>query len=163
MKYAFLILLTIVLFSCNQKTDQVQVLQNRIDSLKHEIEEAYKPGFGDFMSSLQVHHGKLWFAGQNQNWELADFEIHEIEEAIEDIRKYQKDRKESQMMTMIEPSLERIEVAIDQKDPVLFKKEYIELTNTCNSCHRSTDHGFIVVKSPDSPPFSNQKFKPLEK
>ena len=35
------------------------------------------PGFEEFMSNIQAHHAKLWFAGQNHNWKLADFEIHE--------------------------------------------------------------------------------------
>ncbi|MBO9531092.1 MAG: hypothetical protein J7514_15265, partial [Acinetobacter oleivorans] len=71
-------------------------MQNRIDSLQSQLEHSYKPGFGDFMGRIQVHHNKLWFAGQNQNWKLADFEIHEISEAVSDIQKYQAHRKESQ-------------------------------------------------------------------
>lgn len=158
-KQISLILLAIGLFSCKQQTDNTQVLQNRIDSLEYKIDNAYKPGFGDFMASIQVHHNKLWFAGQNENWKLADFEIHEIEEAIDDIKEYQKDRKESKMMDMLQPSLDHVETAIQQKDPVLFKQRYIVLTNTCNSCHRQTDYEFNIVKIPDSPPFSNQEFK----
>jgi len=46
------------------------------------------------MSGVQAHHSKLWSAGQNQNWKLADFEIHEIMEAIDNIQKYQSERKE---------------------------------------------------------------------
>jgi len=49
---------------------------------------SYKPGFGEFMGGIQVHHEKLWFAGTNQNWKLAGFEIHEIKESMDDIRKY---------------------------------------------------------------------------
>jgi hypothetical protein len=48
------------------------------------------------MSSIQVHHNKLWFAGESQNWKLANFESHEIQEAIQDIEKYQTEREESQ-------------------------------------------------------------------
>lgn len=158
-KQTFLILLTIGLFACNQRTDNLQVLQSRIDSLEHKIDNTYKPGFGDFMASIQVHHNKLWFAGQNENWKLADFEIHEITEAIDDIKEYQKGRKESKMMDMLQPSLDHIETAIQQKDPVLFKQGYTLLTATCNSCHRQTNYEFITVKIPDSPPYSNQEFK----
>ena len=39
------------------------------------------------MSGIQVHHEKLWFAGTAKNWRLADFEIHEIMEAVDDIAK----------------------------------------------------------------------------
>lgn len=159
MKQTFLFLLAIGLFACKHRTDNVQVLQNRIDSLEHKIDNAYKPGFGDFMASIQVHHNKLWFAGQNENWKLADFEIHEITEAIDDIKEYQKGRKESKMMDLLQPSLDNIETAIERKDSALFRKSYILLTNTCNNCHRETSYEFNVVKIPDNPPFSNQEFK----
>ena len=159
MKQIILILFTFGLFACNQQTDKTQILQNRIDSLESKLADTYKPGFGEFMSGIQVHHNKLWFAGQNQNWKLADFEIHEIMEAIDDIKKYQTERKESKMIDMITPALDSINAAIQQKDPVLFNSSYTLLTNTCNSCHRATEFEFNVVKTPDNPPFSNQDFK----
>ena len=49
---------------------------------------AYTPGLGEFMSGIQVHHEKLWFAGKAGNWQLADFETGEIRETIDDIQKY---------------------------------------------------------------------------
>lgn len=164
MKQKILILLTLGLFACNQPTDHTRVLQNRIDSLESKLADTYRPGLGDFMSSVQVHHNKLWFAGQNQNWKLADFEVHEIMEAIIDIQKYQTERMESKMIVMITPALDSINAAIQQENPTLFKSSYMLLTNTCNNCHRATNFEFNIVKIPDTPPFSNQDFKyPYEK
>ena len=159
MKQIILILFTFGLFACNQQTDKIQILQNRVDSLQSKLADTYKPGFGEFMSSIQIHHNKLWFAGQNQNWKLADFEIHEIIENIDAIKKYQSERKESQEIDMLEPALDSMNAAILQKNPLAFKNSYILLTNTCNDCHRATDFEFNVVKIPDNPPFSNQDFK----
>ncbi|QOW10258.1 hypothetical protein Q73A0000_07705 [Kaistella flava (ex Peng et al. 2021)] len=164
MKQIFPILFSIALISCNQQTDQTQLLQKRVDSLEHQLAETYKPGFGEFMSGIQVHHNKLWFAGENENWKLADFEIHEIMEAIDNIKKYQKERKESEMIDMLNPALDSLNNAIKLKNPKLFKSSFITLTNTCNQCHRQTQFEFNVVKIPDQPPFSNQDFrKQLEK
>lgn len=159
MKQTFIIILTFGLFACNQQIDKTQALQNRIDSLEHKLADTYKPGFGEFMSSIQIHHSKLWFAGQNENWKLADFEVHEIMEAIEDIQKFQTERKESQMIGMINPALDSINYAIQQKNSALFKSSYTLLTNTCNNCHREADFEYNVVKIPDSQYFSNQDFK----
>jgi len=80
-------------------------------------------------------------------------------EAIEDIQKYETDRKESQLIGMINPAIDRINQAIKQKSPVLFKSSFTYLTNTCNNCHRVASFEFNVVKIPDSLPFSNQDFK----
>jgi hypothetical protein len=159
MKQIVIILLTLGFFACNEHTDNTQVLQNRIDSLETKLADSYKPGFGEFMTGIQAHHSKLWFAAQNENWKLADFEVHEIIEAIEDIQKYQTERKESKMIGMIDPALDSVTKAIDQKNSAMFKSSYILLTNTCNSCHRETDFEFNIVKIPTNQPFSNQEFK----
>ncbi len=158
-RFFLISLLSIFLFACNQQTNNNEVLQNRIDSLEQKLADTYKPGFGEFMSGIQAHHSKLWFAGQNENWKLADFEVHEIMEAIEYIQKYHTERKESQMIGMINPALDSVNKAIQQKNPALFKTSYTLLTNTCNNCHRAADFEFNVVKVPDSQPFSNQDFK----
>lgn len=162
MRQILLILLAFGLFTCNQQTDNTKILQSRIDSLEIKLANTYKPGFGDFMGTIQAHHSKLWFAGQNENWELADFEVHEIMEAIEAIQKFQAEREESQLIGMINPALDSVDKAIEQKNSALFKSSYILLTNTCNSCHQATKLGFNVVKIPDSSPFSNQEFKPVK-
>lgn len=162
MRHLLLILLTFGLFSCNQQIDNTADLQKRIDSLESKLENTYIPHFGDFMSGIQAHHAKLWFAGQNENWDLADFEIHELEEAIEDIQKYHAGRKETELIGMILPALDSVEVAIEKKDPVSFKRNYNLLTNTCNKCHHQTDHGFVVIKLPESLPYTNQDFEPLK-
>lgn len=159
MRQIFFFILTFGLFACNQQTENTKVLQNRIDSLESKLAQTYKPGFGEFMSGIQAHHSKLWFAGQNENWKLADFEVHEIMEAIEDIQKYQTERKESQMAGMIVPALDSVNAAIQQKNPDQFKSSYTLLTNSCNNCHRAANFEFNLVKIPDSQPFSNQDFK----
>ncbi len=121
--------------------------------------DSYKPGFGEFMGSIQVHHNKLWFAGQNENWKLADFEVHELMEAIENIRKYQAERKESRMIGMMTPSLDSVNAAIRSENVTFFNRSYKSLTSACNECHRATEFEFNVVTIPEDPPFSNQDFK----
>ena len=160
MKNIFLLGLVCILFSCQPKVDDhSKVLQNQIDTLKSELSETYKPGFGEFMSNIQVHHAKLWFAGENENWKLADFEINEIKENLDDIQKYETDRPESIMIPMINPALDSVLNAIQQKNLMQFERSYTLLTNTCTSCHRATNHEFIQIKIPSQQNFSNQRFK----
>ena len=159
MKYNIIILLSLVFLSCKQSFVSNHVLQSHIDSLENKLANTYKPGFGEFMGSIQIHHSKLWFAGQNQNWKLADFEIHEIMEAVENIKKFQTERKESKEIDMLAPAIDSMNHAIEQKNSLLFNSSFILFTNTCNQCHRATDFGFNIVKIPDNPPFSNQDFK----
>lgn len=160
MKKLPFVMILIVCWGCQQKTDHTQELRQQIEKLQTQLSESYKPGFGEFMSSIQVHHAKLWFAGKNKNWALANFEVNEIKEMLEDIPKYCADRPESKLIGMIDPAMDSITQAVQSKDPVLFKKNFILLTNTCNNCHHAAKHAFNVIKIPDTPPVSNQVFKP---
>jgi hypothetical protein len=152
----FVVLLNV---SCKQSSDNTQNLQAQIDSLQLKINKAYKPGFGEFMGSIQIHHEKLWFAGQNKNWKLADFEIHEMEEALDDLKDYCSERPETKSITMIYAPVNSLKKAIEQKNPTTFAQGFVDLTNTCNSCHIATNHEFNIIKIPTIPPFSNQEFK----
>lgn len=147
-----------VFLSCNSDPKRITELNTRIDSLQQQLKNVYHPGLGEMMSGIQVHHNKLWFAGKNSNWELADFEIHEIGETIDNIEKFQQDRKETKAIGMIKPALDSVTMAIAKKDINSFIHSYSVLTNTCNTCHRSVEFGFNVVRIPDTPPFSNQDF-----
>ena len=157
MKYFSFVFLAIVI-ACNAGTGTNEI-KSRPDSASAKSSSAYKPGLGEFMSGIQVHHAKLWFAGINQNWKLADFEIHEIGEALDDIRTFNTDRVEVKSINMIDAPIDSLNASIQKQDLNSFKKNFILLTNTCNSCHKATEHGFNVVKVPDAPPFSNQDFK----
>ena len=158
-----LILVLFSLFACSRRDRETQAMRDRIDSLELKLTASYVPGFGEFMGYVQVHHAKLWYAGRNANWELAGFELDEIREAIDNVRKYETDRPETKLIGMIDPALDKMQDAIDRRDVELFKSSYSLLTNTCNSCHTAANYGFNVVKVPDTPPFSNQDFSKPER
>jgi len=142
--------------SCNNNTAK---LEAQVDSLTKQSAQAYKPGLGEFMLGIQIHHAKLWFAGKNQNWKLANFEIGEIQESVDDINKYCTDRPEVKSLPMLYPALDSLNASIKAKSLKRFQSGFMGLTNTCNSCHQITRHEFNVIKIPDTPPFTNQDFK----
>jgi len=119
---------------------------------------SYRPGLGEFMSGIQVHHEKLWFAGKAGNWPLADFETKEIREAIDDINQYCTDRPELASIPMIKPPLDSLDQAIRNKSVPQFTSGFVLLTNTCNNCHRATKHEFNIIQIPLTPPFTDQVF-----
>lgn len=159
MKRLFALVLPLAFLACDQSHSDNAALEKRIDSLEQKLAGSYRPGLGEFMSDIQVHHAKLWFAGTNENWRLADFEIHEIMEAVDDIKQYETDRPEVKEIPMLTGALDSVNAAIGQKDPAAFHRSFVLLTNTCNKCHQAVNYDFNQVKIPDSPPFSNQVFK----
>jgi hypothetical protein len=149
---------SLALVSCGQPGPDNTTLQAQVDSLQRRLSNSYIPGLGEFMSGIQVHHEKLWFAGTAQNWKLANFEIDEIREALDDIQRFCTDRPEIASIPMILPPMDSIGKAVAQQDLPRFKSAFILLTNTCNNCHRATKHEFNVIQIPTTPPFSNQVF-----
>ncbi|MEO9005373.1 MAG: hypothetical protein ABI288_11585 [Ginsengibacter sp.] len=158
MKNILFYLIVVAGFSCNQSASNNPKLEKKIDSLQYQIDNSYKPGLGEFMSQIQVHHAKLWFAGKNKNWDLAHFEIGEIQEALDDIPKFCADRPEVKSIDMIVPAMDSLSNAVKEKNENKFSSGFTLLTATCNDCHKATNHGFNVIKIPDTPPFSNQVF-----
>lgn len=159
MKNILIFLITFCCISCDHSSPGTKALEQKVDSLQIAINNSYKPGLGEFMSQIQVHHAKLWFAGKEENWDLADFEIGEIQEALDDIPKYCSDRPEVKSIGMITAPINNIANAIKAKDENKFVADFKVLTTTCNNCHHETNHGFNLIKIPDVPPVSNQIFK----
>lgn len=155
----FIPVLILILNACSNDENRFERMESQIDELEKKINDSYIPGFGEFMGNIQIHHAKLWFAGIHDNWELADFEVHEIKEALESLEKYQSGRVETKSLPMIYPALDRVMKAIEKKDIINFKNNYTTLTNTCNQCHQAVNYSFNNVKIPDRPPFSNQVFE----
>jgi hypothetical protein len=146
-----------ILFSCNSSANEQ--LSNQVDSLKNQLKEAYVPGTGEIMNGIiQPHHYKLWLAGQQQNWTLAEYERHQLLGGFKRIEKYHKGSTEASAVPMIYPEIKAIEIAISDKDAAAFKKHFVLLTNTCNTCHQATKYEFNVITVPAAPAFANQRF-----
>ena len=156
--FVFLIIIFGLSFvSCNNtKTEN---MQRDIDSLKSVIKNSYKPGLGEFMLTAQMHHAKLWFAGINENWPLANFEAGEIKETFDNAVKYLPERIETKDIPMIYPALDSLQASIKNKDLKKFTGDFKVLTETCNDCHKAVHYQFNVIKVPTSEPVSNQEFK----
>lgn len=113
------------------------------------------------MSFMNRFAAKLYFAGEEGNWSLADIYAHEVEEIAETIidGKYDHDDVNiSQLLeAMLLPALENVEDAIDSQDPEGFRQQYQTMIQTCNQCHVAADYNEIKVTVPESGPF-NQDF-----
>lgn len=116
LKNLVFIFLFFLVVACNQSTENSSRSQAEIDSLHQQLYETYPPGMGEFMSGIQIHHTKLWFAVTSNNWGLVDFEIKEIQEAIENIRKFNLNRPEINSIGIIIPAIDSVSYAIRQQN-----------------------------------------------
>ena len=128
---------------------------------------AYVPGLGEFMLATQARHAKLWLAGNAQNWDLADYQIDELKEGLEDAAKHVPMLKGLPVGKMIELMMEgpiaEMERVIKAKDRNRFAVAFDKITEACNSCHQAASRPFIVVQRPASSTFSNQSFAPARR
>jgi len=129
--------------------------------------EAHSPGLVEIMMATQSHHAKLWLAGNARNWDLADYQIDELKEGLEDAAKDIPDYKGVPVGRMIDdlmmPPIAEIESAIKARDGAKFAAAFDKLTAACNACHQGSNRGFIVIQRPAASSFPNQSFAPKRK
>ena len=162
MNKLFALLVTGILFGCSQHISTNQTSSAAIDSLAAQVQdmkEKYRPGLGEIMGGIQMHHAKLWFAGINNNWKLADYEIKEIKERLAEAAEIETNRPEVKDIPMMYPAIDSVANAIKEQNIQTFKAGFQSLTNACNNCHRAINFQFNVITVPTAPPVTNQDFK----
>ena len=124
----------------------------------------YAPGLGEFMTATQLRHAKLWFAGKENNWDLAAYEIDEIMEGLEEAAKQFPTHDGIPVADMIkaniDPAVEELRKAVGAKSSAKFAVAFDKLSSACNTCHTGANKPFIRIQRPTSSPLSNQKFAP---
>lgn len=161
---AILIATTIVLWREVKKVQlESKALKVQMDSITQSSEgEHYE--LAEVMGRMQTHFGKLWFAGKAENWPLAQFYTHEIEESLEElveanvIDEGMEISKLAGIMTK-QPFMQ-LETAVEKELLPGFEGAYKRMMITCNQCHQTTKHSFIKVAIPSTPSVSNQQYKP---
>ncbi len=121
----------------------------------------YHPSFGDLMTfAVQPRHIKLGIAGKARNWDYATYESSELRNAFGRIGRtvptYRKQALPDLFASAILPSMDKLDAAIKAKDGKAFDAAYKEVTASCNTCHMTLEHGFVVIHEPAVSPYADQ-------
>lgn len=123
----------------------------------------YEPGMGDLMSALQLRHAKLWYAAQAENWALAAFELHEIDETFERIERWHPEEDGVPVAPALKGYMraahEALETSVTNSDTSAFEAAFDRFTEGCNACHQAMKHEFIAIQRPTREPVSNQRWE----
>lgn len=134
------------------------------DTAPHEETEEEHGELAPHMASLQRFAEKLHLAGEAENWELASFYEHEIEETAEAIVAGGFEEEGHEIGPLVErwllPAVERVGEAVEAGSAAEFGTAYGELVTACNACHAATEHGFIRIVVPTGNPYPSQDFAP---
>ena len=155
-------------------TQEIAALRAKVEALEAKQAElaantAPKAELGQQMLLLQLRHGRLWAAGENQDWLLAQFQLAELNEALDDVVEQNGDDAALQpqqlsvvLPAIMKPAVSQLRKAIDAQDRVAFEKAYDGLSNACSSCHQAADHGFLVIQRPKTPVLDNLRTEPAK-
>jgi hypothetical protein len=161
--YSLSVLTGLALFllasGCNEKKTPDAQVEARLKAL-----EAGAPGMGTVMSGVQLHFAKLYFAGKAQNWPLAEFELHEVEENMDRGVALRPEEHGTNLAGLNDAfkqtQLAALRTATQNKDWSAFQSAYTEAVGVCNGCHEETARPFIVITVPAAPPVPNQQWEP---
>ena len=129
--------------------------------------QPYRPGVGDLMTmTVQPRHIKIALAGQEKNWPLAKYELHQLQEAFDRLVQNWPRWKGLPLGGMVDAiskgPMAEVAQAIDEKSADKFAPAYGQLTEGCNACHQAANVGLVLIKVPDASSFPDQDFRPLK-
>jgi hypothetical protein len=168
--FLFLILRVVSLDSEIQALDarngqELATLQDSLKRAQSDLATAKEavPGLGEYMTTIQLHAGKLWFAAKASNWDLANYELDELKETMEAAKALNAEKNGVKISGVLDSVLQtqvaQLTEAIKRKSPAEFQKLYDEILSACNGCHTEAGYKFIHIVRPSAPPVTNQKWE----
>ena len=158
-KTTLLLIFGSFLISCN--SDSLEKGSIKQESLENEKGKFFQ-GLGSIMLDIQARHTKLYYAGSNENWELAAFVLSEMKESFKDITRYHRSHDEVNLNKLTNkimiPSIDDLNSVIAKGDLDSFNSGFEQLTVSCNKCHSVAKHSFIKIRKPLTGDFLNQEF-----
>lgn len=103
-------------------------------------------GFDVAMVEVGYRYSELYWAGQDENWGYAEYQLGKIRTAIANGVERRPARAAS--ARMIEAPLASVERAITTRDRAAFDRDFDQLTSVCNACHVAERVAFVTVAIP---------------
>lgn len=110
------------------------------------IEKQFR-GFDMAMVETGYRYQELYWAGQDENWEYASYQLEKIKKAINNGLMRRPARAKS-AQTFLHIALPNMQKAIDSKDTLTFNQEFNTLTAQCLACHSMEKVPYFTVKTP---------------
>jgi hypothetical protein len=125
----------------------------------------FDAGIGDLMNMIvQPHHIKLWLAGKEGNWTLADYEAREVKSALAKVAKARPNFRNQPVTELVESftgaAFEALDAAVHDRDGAKFADAYAGLNTGCNGCHTALNQPQIVIRVPEQGSYPDQEFRP---
>ena len=146
------------------KEDELSALKAEVTRLKGMV-----PDQSHAMSDVGSHFTNLWFAGQQENWPLAQFCSDEVRSHLRWAVRIIPKRKDAEgreidlggILGGLETStLKDLDQAVKAKDKGKFTAAYKLQMEGCMACHRATNKPYIRLHIPEKPDAGILEFRP---
>ncbi len=149
MKYLALTLIPFFFVSCNlsEKKSTTGKWITGSDAEKIQTIEKQFRGFDHAMVETGYRYQELYWAGKDQNWEYANYQLDKIQTTIENglERRPKRAKSAEYFLAHVLPEMKK---AIKAEDPILFNDNFKSMTINCNSCHYKEQVSYLSVKTP---------------
>lgn len=144
----FLIVFALTSSACNSKSETSKaewIIGTEQEKIKT-IENQFR-GFDNAMVETGYRYQELYWAGQDQNWEYADYQLEKIKTAIENglQRRPKRAKSAAHFLTNVLPEMKK---SLESKDTAVFNTGFKAMTINCNSCHAMEKVPFFNVQIP---------------
>lgn len=121
------------------------------------------------MQDVSYHFSNLWFAGQHENWDLANFCWTETRSHLRWAVRIIPKRKDNagqdvDLVTILQAfengPLQQLQAAIAAKNKPGFEASYRTSMETCYGCHKAADKPFLRLQIPERPETPLMNFDP---
>ena len=142
---------------------QDQATESELEALHERIEELSNLAVrtqSHIMMDVEYHFANLWFAAQNDQWELASFYLRETDSHLRwavrvrpvrsvrgdgsvDLRPFQESIEQS--------AFTQLESAIERQDAREFEGAYRRTLTQCYACHQAAGLAYLEPHVPETP------------
>lgn len=145
-----LILSTVFITSCTTKTEYIPIEGKWIKGTQTEqlktIEDQFR-GFDKTMVEVDYRYQELYWSGQDENWEYANYQLKKIEKTIK--LGLQRRPKRAQSAThFLEYVIPEVNKAIQTENKQLFNTNFEMMRTNCTNCHISERVPTFTVRIP---------------
>lgn len=134
--------------SCADKSNTIQGewIKGTEEERLEIIEKQFR-GLDMTMIEVGYRYQELFWAGQDENWEYAKYQVEKINTAMEKGLE-RRPKRAASAQDFLNYALPEIEKVVTSKDTSLFNKNFIMLTSHCNSCHAMERVPYFTVNIP---------------
>ena len=110
------------------------------------IEQQFR-GFDMAMVETGYRYQELYWAGADENWEYAAYQLKKMKLAIDNGLK-RRPKRAASAQHFLSYVIPEIKQTIAKEDKALFDEKFKMLTQNCNNCHAMEKVPFFTVKAP---------------